>query len=181
MNHFPSSLPASLLTSFPKLGRWAALAAIALIAPAASADVLQVYWTIPAGHQIARVNADGSSPGGIAVSPAGDPMGVTFDEANGQMYWVTSYINGQDRIYRCSIDGTQPWEVTTVRTGLHGLGSDIEYDAVAGKLYWCAWAGQSPNGGGVYRCDLDGANEETIVTGLERPTRMVLDPANNRV
>lgn len=152
-----------------------------LLAATAGADVLQVYWTVPSGHAIVRVNSDGAGMGTVVVSPNGDPMGVAFDEASGSMYWVTSYINGLDRVYKCPIDGGGPADVVAVVTEVNGLGSDIELDLDAGKLYWCAWSGQSPNGGGIYRCNLDGSGQEPIVTGLDRPTRMVLDPEGDQV
>ncbi len=145
------------------------------------AEVLQVYWTVPIGHSIVRVNADGTGVGTIQVSPTGDPIAVAFDEANGSMYWLAANINGLDRIYKASIDGGSIGSATTIATALHGLGWDIELDLDAGKIYWCVWSGQSPAGGAIYRCNLDGSGEETIVSGLDRPTRMVLDPNNDVV
>ncbi|MBL9119086.1 MAG: hypothetical protein JNL80_04130 [Phycisphaerae bacterium] len=155
--------------------------AAAAIQPCLHAEVMQVYWTVPMGHSILRVNADGTGVGTIQISPTGDPTAVAFDEANGSMYWLAANINGLDRIYMASIDGGSIASVTTIATALHGLGSDIELDLDAGKIYWCVWSGQSPAGGAIYRCNLDGSGEETIVTGLDRPTRMVLDPANDTV
>lgn len=153
-----------------------ACACTLLCCGASPAEAIQVYWTVPSGHSISRVDADGGSAEFVAISPSGDPIGIDFDVPNQKMYWIASNINGLDRIFRSAIDGSPIAETETLVTALHGLGADIALDLDAGKLYWCAWAGQFPTGGGIYRCNLDGTGEETIVTGLERPTRLVLHP-----
>jgi|GEM_PF-3436139 len=146
------------------------------LASAVCAEASKIYWTTATGQFISQVNADGSGAASAQQSPSGTPIGIDFDEANGKMYWIARNINGLDRVFRGPIDGGTLAEVETLVSTVHGLAGDLVLDLDAGKIYWCAWAGQSPNGGGIYRCNLDGSAAETIVTGLDRPTRLVLHP-----
>ncbi len=76
-------------------------------------------------------------------------------------------------IYRANLDGTgASTPFTNVRRPIAG-----EVDEVNRKLYWIDWT-PDPR---IYRADLNGLNQELLLSGLATPVTMVLDVPNNHM
>jgi sugar lactone lactonase YvrE len=83
--------------------------------------------------------------------------------------------NGNDKILRCDLDGTNLEELVT--TGIVNVGS-IAIDRTGGRMYWTDWPSASAC---IRRADLDGTDVETILTGLSGPYGIALDVAGGKV
>jgi len=100
------------------------------------------------------------------------PYGICVDTAHMKVYVSDYYINV---IYRFNADGTDPVKILDGAVAGQELCNSPEALMVAGdKLYW-----GSP--GGIYRCDLNGANPEIYNPAFEYPLDMQWDPVNNKI
>ncbi len=85
--------------------------------------------------------------------------GIAVHTATGQIFW-TNMGRAADRdgyIMRCEADGSGA--MTIVTPGGTFTPKQLKIDETAGKLYWSDREGMA-----IQRCNLDGANIETLVT-----------------
>jgi hypothetical protein len=99
---------------------------------------------------------DGSQVEDVADAGGGVARGIALDAPGDRMYWGVA-----GRIRRARMDGSDASDVLTAPIL---VGHGITIDRLAGKVYWT-------NGfmGDVRRAALNGANVETLVTGLIEP------------
>src|ERR1051325_8242828 len=68
----------------------------------------------------------------LTLSNSPDIRGVAFHRASGRVYFLDN--GAAKRIYSILPNGTDQQEVTAVTSNL--IGSDLEIDEGAGKIYW---------------------------------------------
>ncbi len=129
----------------------------------------RVLWCVEADwSNLEACNADGSGPVTL-VTDLRIPNAIAIDHVHGKVYW----IGGNGRIGRANLDGTNA-EHSLVSLGTPGAG--IAIDAVAGHLYYtCSLQDK------IYRRDLDGSNEQVILSGLTRPTGIAIAPQEGKI
>ncbi|MGW3632584.1 3-hydroxyacyl-CoA dehydrogenase [Streptomyces sp. NPDC005122] len=113
------------------------------------------------GGRVFSVNPDGTDRR-VLVSGCRFPDGVAVDAGAGHIYWTNMGSPPLDdgSIERVDLDGGN--RTTIVPEGGTHTPKQLHLDAVGRKLYWGDREGMR-----VMRCDLDGANIETLVrTGL---------------
>ena len=128
----------------------------------------KLYITIRKAHGILRLNLDDLSDfsdfaflqPSVGASAIADPMGLALDLSRGRMYWTERH-QPEDKIRRANLDGSGAEDLIT--SAGHSL-SGIALDIAAGKMYWT-----DEVAGAIKRADLDGGNEQTVVTGLSAP------------
>jgi DNA-binding beta-propeller fold protein YncE len=103
------------------------------------------------------VHPDGSGKV-IIISGCRVPDGVAVDVEAGHVYWTNMGIPSVNdgSIERADLDGNN--RVTIVPSGVAFTPKQLHLEAAARKLYWGDREGMR-----VMRCDLDGANVETLV------------------
>ena len=133
----------------------------------------KVYWTVrgassrfPDSGMVQRANLDGTN---VETLLAGlrDPDDIALDPYAGMMYlYVRKGYYGAG-IFRANLDGSGGKFIAV------GIGSSrIALDLVGRKMYW---VNKGAGAGRIRRSDLDGANEEEVVTGLVRIEGIALD------
>jgi hypothetical protein len=98
--------------------------------------------------------------------PGGSPGGAFAQGAN-VIYYTEQATH---KIMQCSLDGSNPRMV--LDTGVEV--QDLKVDSIGGRMYWIG-------GGAIYSANLDGTDAEMVVSNLVDPSRITLDPANNRL
>jgi len=113
---------------------------------------------------IYRSRLDGSNRVEIASTNLGFPADVALHRSAGKIYWCDRNNN---RIERANYDGTGRETVVTTTQPYY-----LDLDLTNEKLYWGDFSG-----GNIFRVDLaDGANQETMVTGLIQTRGVKVDP-----
>ena len=109
------------------------------------------------GGRIFTVALDGSNRSDI-VSRCRTPDGVAVDVAQGHIYWTNMGIPSVNdgSIERADLSGEN--RTTIVPQGVTFTPKQLQLEAESRQLYWCDREGMR-----VMRCDLDGANIETLV------------------
>ena len=109
------------------------------------------------GGRLFSINPDGSDKT-FLVTGCPVPDGVAVDVAAGHVYWTNMGIPPADdgSIERADLDGGN--RTTIVPSGGTYTPKQLHFDPVGRKLYWSDREGMR-----VMRCDLDGANVETLV------------------
>jgi DNA-binding beta-propeller fold protein YncE len=137
------------------------------------------------GGRVFSVNPDGSDPKDI-VSGCRHPDGIAVDAEQGHIYWTNMGDPPVDdgSIERADLDGGD--RTTIVPSGGTHTPKQLHLEATSRKLYWSDREGMR-----VMRCDLDGANVETLVQTGEGdedrrdPTRwcvgIAVDPAGGHI
>jgi DNA-binding beta-propeller fold protein YncE len=120
------------------------------------------------GGRIVSANADGSSRH-VIVEGCRTPDGVAVDPAGGHIYWTNmgSPKENDGSIERVDLDGKNRITITT--SGDTFTPKQLQLEHKSRKLYWSDREGMR-----VMRCDLSGANLETLVDsskGDPRPGR----------
>jgi NADH:quinone reductase (non-electrogenic) len=109
------------------------------------------------GGRVFSVNPDGSDIQNI-IRGCAHPDGIAVDAENGHIYW-TNMGNppvNDGSIERADLDGGN--RTTIVPAGGTFTPKQLHLELASRKLYWCDREGMR-----VMRCDLDGANVETLV------------------
>ncbi|MFH1843360.1 MAG: DUF5050 domain-containing protein [bacterium] len=83
--------------------------------------------------------------------------------------------NGNDKILRCDLNGTNLEELVTTDIEVVGC---IDIDRTGGKMYWTDWASATAH---IKRADLDGANIETLLSSLSGPYGLALDVTGGKM
>jgi low density lipoprotein receptor-related protein 5/6 len=122
----------------------------------------KLYWTNSVS-KIQQVNLDGTNLQDVLTTGPGLD-GIALDAANEKVYWTE--WTAQD-IRRANLDGTAV--ETVVSTGVRGP-AYVGLDVASGKMYLL-----DHSAGKILRANLDGTDLEELLTGLNRPSDMVLD------
>src|ERR1700758_1253020 len=109
------------------------------------------------GGRLFSINPDGSDKT-VIVTGCRVPDGVAVDVHAGHIYWTNMGVPSahDGSIERVDLDGSN--RTTIVPSGGTYTPKQLHFDAVGRKLYWGDREGMR-----VMRCDLDGANVETLV------------------
>jgi DNA-binding beta-propeller fold protein YncE len=126
----------------------------------------EMYWTDPARGTIQRASLDGTSVVDV-ITGLYNPHGIAIDPGAGKVYWMEV---GNHSIERADLDGSN--RETLINSGLinaHGISLDL----IDGKMYYTDSGTSSfvpEDGDAIKRADLDGSNEETLLTtSLDNP------------
>ena len=85
--------------------------------------------------------------------------GIAWHRASGRIY----FLDNAAKLIRAILpDGNGEQPITTVNAQL--LGSDLEIDDAAGKVYWSEHNAGTTGNGFIRRANLDGSSVETVVT-----------------
>jgi len=107
------------------------------------------------------MNVDGSDFQTLYTSSGTLGNGIDIDEANGYVYFTHT---DNDQIYRMNLDGSD-------LTSIYGGSGNIEYasalqlDIANGHIYFGEWLSSQTDG--LFRVDLDGTNEITIISNTQ--------------
>jgi hypothetical protein len=119
----------------------------------------QLYFVDNYKSILYRINTDGSDL--TTIIPTDGKMSgivrigqVEVDPNAGKLYWTY----GLQSLLRSNLDGSGQELLFSTDQFLQ----DIELDLSHGKVYWTSSTG-SKNGGSVYRANLDGTQQETLV------------------
>ncbi len=140
----------------------------------------RLYWTVSltaATGRINRSNLDGSDPQ-VAVPTVGSsfkPGNLALDAAAGKIYWTDAVTR---TIRRSNLDGSN---MEPLFTGTFvGPPKGIVLDLPNGKLYWGQDVNDFDSDGFIYgeirRMDLDGNNQETVISSLGSVNDIALVP-----
>ena len=127
----------------------------------------RVYWTHGSFNQgrIRRAKLDGSDVETL-ISGLTNPRGLAIDVAGDGMYWSDTQ---DEKMYRAALDGSGMEAIVD-------LGAQLgrpTLDLVEGQLYFGVYGATGT--GEIRRSDLDGSNQETLLSGLYTPVAIALD------
>jgi len=135
----------------------------------------KLYWTDSQANTISRSDLDGSNAETLisASSDVDAPVAIQVDRQNDMIYWANGGDEGSSNgsLGRANLDGTGAELILTARANPIGVALDVN----GGKVYWA-----ERGAGEVLRADLDGSNEETIVSGTF-PLGLSLDLVQDKV
>ena len=125
-----------------------------------------VYWAEWDGNYIA--SADLLTGAGSHALPTGThPWGIARDGLNNEIYWTEE---GTGRVLKISSGNIQ----TLVDEIARPLG--LALDMARGKMYWANADTTNPR---IQRANLDGTHVQNVVTGLQEPHGVAVDPYYN--
>jgi len=132
-----------------------------------AAPQARIYWLEFTGLHSA--NADGTDA--KTLVPLNDgPDGVAVDAAAGKIYWTNMGSGGNGSVQRSNLDGSKV-EYVVPKGGTY-FAKQIQLDLIHGKAYW-----SDRDGLKIQRCNLDGSQNEVLVSGVKNPVGMALDTA----
>jgi hypothetical protein len=128
----------------------------------------RIFWADNGADRLLRANLDGSASTILYTVTGGNsfPADVRLDMGNHFFYWCDQLRN---RIQRSTLDGGSVIDVITnaAPTGPYFMDLDVP----AGKIYWGDFGG-----GSIFRANLDGSGQETLLTGNNMTRGVKLDP-----
>lgn len=111
------------------------------------------------------------------VTGATTPNGIAVDPTGGKMYWAQFLggTSGTGAIHRANLDGSGQ---ETIASNLPGP-LQIALDLPTGKVYWTdlgtpTSTGSVPGTGDIRRANLDGSDQEIVISGLTQPIGVAL-------
>src|SRR5439155_16075618 len=129
---------------------------VVLLAGLSAAEArARVYFTAfpgEGGTAIERAGFDGSQLQTLQLEPTGFEDGLAIDIADGAIYWTDTDASV---IRRANLNGSEA-QIVVDDFGWEPLG--VALDLAFGKMYW-------NDRQGVKRANLDGSDEELLVTG----------------
>jgi hypothetical protein len=152
------------------------LFAFVLVAPSVSLASKVFYADQPtsAAGSIISVGLDGTAPATVVTYP-GTPnlRGVAWHRASGRIYLLDDAAKMIRSIFP---NGSAQMDVAPVDPSL--LGSDLEVDDIAGKIFWSETNTGATDPGFIRSANLDGTGVSTAVTagqGTESPYFIFVD------
>ena len=134
-----------------------------------------LYWTDFVNHTISRINLT-TLVSTILITNASAGIlgvrGIALNVTGNQMFWAD---NVTKKIQRSDLNGASVTSI--ISAGLVSPGY-LSYDPVGAKLYF------ADNGAGVkkiFRCNTDGTNLQTVVTGLSQVWGIAFDALDNNI
>jgi low density lipoprotein receptor-related protein 5/6 len=126
-----------------------------------------LYWADRFQQKIERTDLDGQNRVTL-LSGLGLPWGLALDLSAGKMYWTEGA-----KIRRADLDGSNVEDlITSGITNAQGIALDLS----AGKMYWAAYSF-----GRIERADLDGSNQEVLLSGLGGVGDLAIDEAAGKI
>jgi DNA-binding beta-propeller fold protein YncE len=145
------------------------VAMMALIASYPTLAKADIYFADEGTHSIREANLDGSNVTTI-VSGLSAPRGVAIDYATQQLYWTDAFAH----VIQCSnLDGSN---VQTLLTLPNATLNTIALDIPDGKMFF-----SSSVQGLIMEANLNGTGLQTIVSGLNDPVGIAVDPVTGKV
>ncbi|KAF6734404.1 Low-density lipoprotein receptor-related protein 8 [Oryzias melastigma] len=129
----------------------------------AEGDEAQLVFTTSKGVQLMSLFGADHETLAPHLPGRGPVAAVT---SNRTLYWAKQ---GQNFIYRISVD-KEPQEATLVQK-VQGSVSGLAVDWIHRLLYWT-----SPDQGSVNVALMDGSSEHPLITGLDEPSAVAVDP-----
>jgi len=139
-----------------------------------------MYWVEPGASppRLFRASLDGTDKQTVVETTNG-AAGVALDVASGKVYWTESVAPGvSGKIRRANLDGTGVEDLVTLDV-MHPAAITLDLDQ--GKIYWTDLRGDFDGLGEIVRSDLDGANVESILSGIDEANGLSLDPIGDRI
>ena len=148
----------------------------------------KMYWAVYAqvdvgrdASAIYRADLDGSNVENVVGAKAGSREFI-LDVDGGKIYWdredvpPTFYPEAPNFILRADLDGSNVEDLVLV---LMESGIPRLWDVGGDKLYWSKrdWMDETT----VLRTELDGSNDEVLVTGISHLWKFVLDLAGDKI
>ncbi len=132
----------------------------------------KVYFLVSGSDfYIRRAENDGSGREDL-MKGIGAPEAVTVDVEGGMIYWTSSGFSANG-LWSAPLDGSeQPTELKSRLSSPEGIALDL----ASGKLYWSEQRDDV-----IMRSDLDGTNEETVLSGIAEPIGIALDVADEKI
>jgi len=178
-----------------------AMVATAILTAATAAGAQQIYWTVTETSTILRANLDGSDTEELPTTQFGAPHDLAVDTSNEKIFWTSSdygqlksgkstllnygkmlsadldatevetlFATGKTRII---LDATDTHSViVSGDEGPYGIALDLPHR----KIYWCEFRGSR-----IRRCDLDGANVETLLERAGQARDIALDLSGEKI
>ncbi|MXX93027.1 MAG: hypothetical protein F4Y63_06190, partial [Chloroflexi bacterium] len=137
----------------------------------------KMYWTQKSSDYLWYANLDGSGVRYMTFTGMAPPISLAL--GGGYLYW-TSTSGAQHKIQRVKLDPTHgPTGGAQDLTGVSNLsfGGYLALDTDAGKIYWSS-SGRSGRRNLIQRANLDGTGVATVVTELDSPQGLAIDPGN---
>jgi DNA-binding beta-propeller fold protein YncE len=135
--------------------------------PASATPQARIYWLEFTGLHSAY--SDGSDA--RTLVPLNDgPDGVAVDAAAGKVYWTNMGSGGKGSVQRSDLDGSHV-EYVVPKGGTY-FPKQVQLDLAQGKAYW-----SDRDGLKIQRCNLNGSQNEILISGLNHPVGMALDLA----
>ncbi len=123
----------------------------------------RILWTDTGTNSVHSINLDGSNRQ-VVISGLEAPQGICLDEAN------NIYIVDKDKIKKYSHDGL-------FLATLHDfLVNPLDIAIFQSQIYWITL-----DGGPLEKSNLDGSQRTTVLTGLEYPEDLEIDPIANKI
>lgn len=123
--------------------------------------------------RIFRIQVDGTLDATLLLSDGFSmPFNLTVDSQNAQVYWSDddgSELSSNGTIYRCKADDF----LADIETVVSSAGS-LRQLVVSSEEGFIFWADDTSNS--IKRANLDGTGIRTIVSGLQNPRGVALDP-----
>lgn len=131
----------------------------------------KIYWSDVNDVAIRRSNLDGSSPEDVLTSGISWPSELVLSPATGQIFWgdQVSFLLRQS-----SLTGSG---TTTLRSTSFHVG--LALDTVNNKLYWST--SDTVFAGRILRSNLDGSSQETVITAVDKPAHVAVDPIGGKI
>jgi len=130
----------------------------------------KIYWVGQADDKIYRANDNALMDGSEVAVNVSIPYAVAFFNSN-PTYPV--FHSEAFKIIRTKLDGTSPNTIYT-HTNQYVVGIAIDYNAK--KIYWTQYTD-----GIIARANLDGSNQEPLISGLSSPWDLELDLVNQKI
>jgi sugar lactone lactonase YvrE len=133
----------------------------------------KMYWGDIAAGAIRRADLDGSN---VEVFRSGvpGPTDLALDTTNGRLCWT--HNNATEGSETHSIQCAALDASDGVEEVVSGLSSPFGLAITADAFYWTDMLD-----GAIRRADLDGSNVSDVLTGLEDPGALAVDPVNDQI
>lgn len=133
----------------------------------------KIYWGDVAAGAIRRADLDGSD---LEVFRSGvpGPTDLALDAANGRVCWTHNNATADSETHgiQCAaLDAS-----SGVEEVISGLSSPFGLAITADAFYWTDMLD-----GAIRRADLDGSNVSDVLTDLDDPGALAVDPVNERI
>ncbi len=134
-----------------------------------------VYWTETNADRVYTSDIDLTNTAAIS-STFGNPIGIAIHQTSGYVFWTNLDITDR-KIIRSESDGFNRQVVVTAPAG-DGIAFplDIDVDENADKIYWTDFTEDN-----IGRADLDGTNQEIVVSGITSPVGIFVDVVNSKL
>ena len=136
----------------------------------------KLYWTDWSAGLVRRANLDGSEVQDLIVTES-FPRAIALDLVGGKIYWdngVEFPFPFAGWIKRANLDGSEV-ESLLFYAAANDAFHDIAIDAKARRMY-VSFSSDFEYSGEIYRFDIESMSGELLISGLDAPRGLALDP-----